>query len=184
MNIFNIYIKKIRKIVIEQKKRGILLIPDNLDSIKVDIPPKKFDCDISTNVAMILSKINKKSATDLGNQLIELIKKNDANINSITVVKPGFINIKFQQSFWNEFLKNIINSKLDYGSNHNNKKQKYLVEFVSANPTGPLHVGHCRGAILGDVISNILIFNNHEVVKNIMLMIMETKLLTLLNLYI
>jgi len=165
MNIFNIYIKKIRKIVIEQKKKGILLIPDNLDSIKVDIPPKKFDCDISTNVAMILSKINKKSATDLGNQLIELIKKNDANINSITVVKPGFINIKFQQSFWNEFLKNIINSKLDYGSNHNNKKQKYLVEFVSANPTGPLHVGHCRGAILGDVISNILKFNNHEVVK-------------------
>ena len=165
MNIFNIYIKKIRKILIEQKEKGILLIPDNLDSIKVDIPPKKFDCDISTNVAMILSKINKKSATDLGNQLIELIKKNDANINSITVVKPGFINIKFQQSFWNEFLKNIINSKLDYGSNHNNKKQKYLVEFVSANPTGPLHVGHCRGAILGDVISNILKFNNHEVVK-------------------
>ena len=165
MNIFNIYIKKIRKILIEQKEKGILLIPDNLDSINVDIPPKKFDCDISTNVAMILSKINKKSATDLGNQLIELIKKNDANINSITVVKPGFINIKFQQSFWNEFLKNIINSKLDYGSNHNNKKQKYLVEFVSANPTGPLHVGHCRGAILGDVISNILKFNNHEVVK-------------------
>ena len=165
MNIFNIYIKKIRKILIEQKEKGILLIPDNLDSIKVDIPPKNFDCDISTNVAMILSKINKKSATDLGNQLIELIKKNDANINSITVVKPGFINIKFQQSFWNEFLKNIINSKLDYGSNHNNKKLKYLVEFVSANPTGPLHVGHCRGAILGDVISNILKFNNHEVVK-------------------
>ena len=165
MNIFNIYIKKIRKILIEQKEKGVLLIPDNLDSIKVDIPPKKFDCDISTNVAMILSKINKKPATDLGNQLIELIKKNDVNINSIIVVKPGFINIKFKQSFWNEFLKNIINSKLDYGSNHNNKKQKYLVEFVSANPTGPLHVGHCRGAILGDVISNILKFNNHEVVK-------------------
>ena len=115
MNIFNIYIEKIKKILAEQEEKGILLIPKNLDSIKVDIPPKNFDCDISTNVAMVLSKINNKSPIDLANQLIKLIKKKDANINSITVVKPGFINIKFQQSFWNEFLKNIINSKLEYG---------------------------------------------------------------------
>jgi len=81
------------------------------------------------------------------------------------VVKPGFIDIKFKHNFWNEFLKDIINSKVTYGSNFKQKKQKYLVEFVSANPTGPLHVGHCRGAILGDVISNILKFNNHDVVK-------------------
>ena len=165
MNIFDIYLDKIKKIVIGQQKNGILKIPENLDVINVDIPPKQFDCDISTNVAMVLSKINQKSPIDLANLLIELIKKEDSNINSVTVAKPGFINIKFQQSFWNEFLKNIISSNLIYGSNYKQKKQKYLIEFVSANPTGPLHVGHCRGAILGDVISNILIFNNHEVVK-------------------
>ena len=165
MNIFDIYLDKIKKIVIDQQKKGILKIPDNLDAINVDIPPKQFNCDISTNVAMVLSKINQKSPIDLANIFIELIKKNDANINSITVAKPGFINIKFQQNFWNEFLKNIISSNLVYGSNYKQKKQKYLIEFVSANPTGPLHVGHCRGAILGDVISNILVFNNHEVVK-------------------
>ena len=165
MNIFDIYLDKIKKIVISQEKNGILKIPENLDAINVDIPPKQFDCDISTNVAMVLSKINQKSPIDLANQLIELIKKEDDNINSVTVAKPGFINIKFKQNFWNEFLKNIINSNLIYGSNYKQKKQKYLIEFVSANPTGPLHVGHCRGAILGDVISNILIFNNHEVVK-------------------
>ena len=165
MNIFDIYLDKIKKIVIDQQKKGILKIPDNLDAINVDIPPKQFNCDISTNVAMVLSKINQKTPIDLANIFIELIKKNDANINSITVAKPGFINIKFQQNFWNEFLKNIISSKLVYGSNYKQKKQKYLIEFVSANPTGPLHVGHCRGAILGDVISNVLVFNNHEVVK-------------------
>ncbi len=165
MNIFDIYLDKIKKIVISQEKNGILKIPENLDVINVDSPPKQFDCDISTNVAMVLSKINQKSPIDLANQLIELIKKEDDNINSVTVAKPGFINIKFKQNFWNEFLKNIINSNLIYGSNYKQKKQKYLIEFVSANPTGPLHVGHCRGAILGDVISNILIFNNHEVVK-------------------
>jgi len=165
MNIFDIYLDKIKKIIISQEKIGILKIPENLDVINVDIPPKQFNCDISTNVSMVLSKINQKSPIDLANQLAELIKKEDANINSVTVAKPGFINIKFEQNFWNEFLKNIINSNLTYGSNYNQKKQKYLIEFVSANPTGPLHVGHCRGAILGDVISNILIFNNHDVIK-------------------
>ena len=165
MNIFNIYLEKIKKIVLDQNKNGNLKVPENLDSINVDIPPKQFDCDISTNVAMVLSKINQKSPIDLANQLTELIKKNDININSISVAKPGFINIKFKHNFWNDFLKDIINSKVIYGSNSEQKKQKYLVEFVSANPTGPLHVGHCRGAILGDVISNILKFNNHDVVK-------------------
>ena len=164
MNIFDIYLNKIKKIITNQEKNEILKIPENLDVINVDSPPKQFDCDISTNVAMVLSKINQKSPIDLANQLIELIKKEDANINFVTVVKPGFINIKFKQSFWNEFLKNIISSNLIYGSNYK-KKQKDIIEFVSANPTGPLHVGHCRGAIIGDVISNILIFNNHEVVK-------------------
>jgi len=165
MNIFNIYLDKIKKIVLEQNKNGFLKVPENLNSINVDIPPKQFDCDISTNVAMVLSKINQKDPIDLANLLAELIKKDGVNINSVSVAKPGFINIKFKNNFWNEFLKNIINSKVIYGSNSKQKKQKYLVEFVSANPTGPLHVGHCRGAILGDVISNILKFNNHEVVK-------------------
>ena len=122
MNIFDVYLNKIKKIVIDQQKKGILKIPDNLDAINVDIPPKQFDCDISTNVAMVLSKINQKSPIDLANQLIELIKKEDDNINSVTVAKPGFINIKFKQNFWNEFLKNIINSNLIYGLNYKQKK--------------------------------------------------------------
>ena len=165
MNIFDIYLDKIKKIILDQCKKDLLKAPENLNSINVDIPPKQFDCDISTNVAMVLSKINQKTPIDLANQLSELIKKDDININSISVAKPGFINIKFENTFWNLFLKDIINSKVIYGSNPKEKKQKYLVEFVSANPTGPLHVGHCRGAILGDVISNILKFNNHDVVK-------------------
>ena len=83
MNIFDIYLDKIKKIIINQDKSNILKIPENLDAINVDIPPKQFDCDISTNVAMVLSKINQKSPIDLANQLIELIKKDDANINSV-----------------------------------------------------------------------------------------------------
>ena len=86
-------------------------------------------------------------------------------IQTITIVKPGFINIKFKPIFWSNFIKEIILNAKSFGINEKEKKLNYLVEFVSANPTGPLHVGHCRGAILGDVISNVLLFNNHKVTK-------------------
>ena len=111
MNIFDIYLDKIIKIVIEQNKKGTLKLPEKLDSINVDIPPKQFNCDISTNVSMVLAKINEAQPMDLANKFIPLIKKDDSNIENVEVAKPGFINIKFKQNFWNEFLKDIINSK-------------------------------------------------------------------------
>ena len=110
---------------------------------------------------MVLSKPNKLPPLKIADVIINLLKENDQNIEKIEAVKPGFINIKFNNLFWENFLKQTVNLK-NYGSSNSNSK-KYLVEFVSANPTGPLHVGHCRGAILGDVISNLLKFNNNEV---------------------
>jgi arginyl-tRNA synthetase len=165
MNIFDLYLDKITILIKKLNKEGSLELPDSLNGINVDIPPVNFDCDISTNVSMVLSKINKKSPMDIANQLIPLIEKKDLNIVSISVVKPGFINIKFKGVYWNNFIKEVHNDYKNYGVNVKEKKKKYLIEFVSANPTGPLHVGHCRGAILGDVISNILIFNKHNVSK-------------------
>ena len=165
MNIFDLYLNRIITLITRLNKEGILELPESLNGINVDIPPSNFDCDISTNVCMVLSKINKKSPTNIANQLISLIKKDDPDIESISVAQPGFINIKFKGIFWNNFIKEVHNNYKIYGVNVKEKKHKYLIEFVSANPTGPLHVGHCRGAILGDVISNILIFNKHRVSK-------------------
>jgi len=165
MNIFDIYLNKIKNLIIKLNKDNKIKIPDSLNGINVDIPPPQLDFDISTNVAMFLSKLNKKPSLNLANQLCELIKNEDDNIDVLSVAKPGFINIKFKTLFWNNFLKEIINNNENFGVNLKEKKNKYLVEFVSANPTGPLHVGHCRGAILGDVISNILIFNRHQITK-------------------
>ena len=165
MNIFGIYLDKIKKLIIKLNNENIIQIPDSLNGINVEIPPAKFDCDISTNVAMVLSKSNKKSPIDLANQLADLIKYDDDKIDNINVEKPGFINIKFKGFFWNEFLKEIITNGKNFGINSNEKKNKYLIEYVSANPTGPLHVGHCRGAILGDVIANLLSFNLHSVTR-------------------
>jgi len=164
MNIFDLYLDKIIAIVKKAKIDGILENIENLNGVNVDIPPQKFNCDISTNVAMVLSKQNNKAPMELANSLIKLIIK-DNHIENISVAKPGFINIKFKLNFWNEFLKEIILNSKNFGINQNEKKKKYLIEFVSANPTGPLHVGHCRGAILGDVLSNLLNFNKHQVIK-------------------
>ena len=165
MNIFELYLDKIKSIIVDLNKKGELIIPETLNGINSEIPPAKFDSDISTNVAMVLSKLNKKSPLDLADKISPIIKENDPLIESITIVKPGFINIKFKPIFWSNFIKEIILNAKTFGINEKEKKLNYLVEFVSANPTGPLHVGHCRGAILGDVISNVLLFNNHKVTK-------------------
>jgi arginyl-tRNA synthetase len=165
MNIFELYLDKIKTIIIDLGKKGELIIPETFHGINAEIPPAKFDCDISTNVAMVLSKLNNKPPLDLAEQISPIIKENDSLIESINVVKPGFINIKFKPLFWSNFIEEVIKNAKTFGINKKEKKLNYLVEFVSANPTGPLHVGHCRGAILGDVISNILLFNKHKVTK-------------------
>ena len=165
MNIFDLYLDKIVILIKKLNKEGSLELPESLNGINVDIPPLNFDCDISTNVAMVLSKANKKSPIDIANTLVGLIKDTDEKIETISVAKPGFINIKFKAIYWNNFIKNVNEDYKNFGINIKEEKKKYLIEFVSANPTGPLHVGHCRGAILGDVISNILIFNRHNVSK-------------------
>ena len=165
MNIFDQYLDKIKEILLDLSKNNDLILPDTLDGITAEIPPSKFDSDISTNVAMVLSKINKKSPLDLANVFAKEIKNKDKLIHDISIIKPGFINIKFKPIFWTNFIKEIIKNSDTYGINTKENKKNFLIEFVSANPTGPLHVGHCRGAILGDVIANLLLFNKHKVTK-------------------
>ena len=165
MNIFEQFLDKIKETLLDLSKKGDLILPDTLNGITAEMPPSKFNSDISTNVAMVLSKINKKSPIDLANTLSEKIKKKDELIEEVSVVKPGFINIKFKKIFWTNFIKEITQNFKSFGINTKENKKNYLIEFVSANPTGPLHVGHCRGAILGDVIANVLLFNKHKVTK-------------------
>tara|TARA_B100002051_G_scaffold274872_1_gene317103 strand:- start:4937 stop:6694 length:1758 start_codon:yes stop_codon:yes gene_type:complete len=173
MNIFEQYLEKIIKTIDKLNQDHMIELSEKdvskdqlskiIKRIKVDKVPDALDYDISTNVAMILAKINKKNPIDFANFIIPYLK--DDKIEKISAIKPGFINIKFKPFFWTNFIEKIIKNYKSFGINTKEKKKNYLVEFVSANPTGPLHVGHCRGAILGDVISNILLFNNHKVTK-------------------
>ena len=111
MNIFKLYLDKIINIIKTANKDGLINLPENLNSINVDIPPAKFNSDISTNVAMVLSKPNNKSAFDIAKLLSKLIKEKDDYIDVITIEKPGFINFKLNKAFWNYFLEKAINDK-------------------------------------------------------------------------
>ena len=131
MNIFELYLDKIKSIIVDLSKEGKIIIPETFNGINSEIPPTKFDCDISTNVAMVLSKLNKKSPMDLAEIISPVIKENDSLIQTITIVKPGFINIKFKPIFWSNFIKEIILNAKSFGINEKEKKLNYLVDFVS-----------------------------------------------------
>ena len=122
MNIFELYLDKIKSIIVNLSKEGKIIIPETFNGINSEIPPTKFDCDISTNVAMVLSKLNKKSPTDLAKQISPIIKNIDPYIENITIAKPGFINIKLKTSFWSNFIKQIINNPKNFGINEKEKK--------------------------------------------------------------
>jgi len=164
MNLFTEYNNKIKNFLKLLEKNKIILLTPNLESITTQLPPKNQKADFACNIALVLSKINNKPPYELAFLLKEELLKKFEEFESVEVAKPGFLNVTFKNLFWKNYLSEIIKLRDSFGSNTNIKK-KYNVEFVSANPTGPLHVGHCRGAILGDVISNLLIFNGHFVTK-------------------
>tara|TARA_B100000029_G_scaffold166109_1_gene162338 strand:- start:197 stop:1921 length:1725 start_codon:yes stop_codon:yes gene_type:complete len=164
MNIFSIYQKRIINILKKLEKSELIKIPTNINGVVVELPPKNQEADISCNAAMILAKINNKSPREIAEFLKKNFLFNFKEFEKVSIAGPGFINIQFKVSFWKKILLGVIKSNSKYGS-YGIKKNKYNIEFVSANPTGPLHVGHCRGAIIGDALSNLLIFNGNKVIK-------------------
>jgi len=148
--------------IIEILKKTIKHLDFPIVEPTIQKPKHEKDVDFATNIAFIISKQLNSNPI----KIAEKIKKNiiDEEIfDSVEIAGPGFINFKINQSLVINELKNIIVQRANYGKNNSGKARKVLVEFVSANPTGPLTVGHGRGAILGDVISNIYSWNGYTV---------------------
>ena len=163
MNILEEYLEKIIQLV--SKNLNNLKI-SNLNSFQgtvVEVPPQKFNFDLSCNVALILAKQNKQNPNELADKIKKILLSNVKDFSTVEVANPGFLNIKLKESVLQNIVSAIHKKGSSYGSNKKNKK--YNIEFVSANPTGPMHIGHCRGAILGDVLSNLLKFNGNSVTK-------------------
>ena len=162
MNIFEHHLSEIKKLIISEKDFLKLKDIENLQRVNLEVPPEQFNFDLSCNIAMILGKKNKIDPKILAIKIKDIFLNKIDNFSEIDIAGPGFLNIKLSKlaliNNINEILKNNI-----YGSNKSN--ETYNIEFVSANPTGPIHIGHCRGAIYGDVLANLLMFNGNKVTK-------------------
>ena len=163
MNLFKNYLKEVKTKIQKFKKELKFNSKKDLDNIVIELPPEKFDYDFSSNAAMVLAKASKNNPRDLAVKLKKILLNEVVDFSKIDIAGPGFLNIKLTNKAWIKFIENTLKNKKKFGSDKN--KKKFNIEFVSANPTGPLHVGHCRGAVFGDVLSNLLKFNGNKVVK-------------------
>ncbi len=164
MNIFSDFQAKVLEAVKSLQIAGDL--PAELDLTKVTAEPPRdiTHGDISTNAAMVLAKPSGLAPRALADKLLPLIAKLD-DVASATVAGPGFINVTMKASIWPRLLRAVLTAGNDYGRSSLGAGKKVNVEFVSANPTGPLHVGHCRGAVFGDALAALLDVTGHDVTK-------------------
>ncbi len=163
MNIFELYLNKIQALIIKNSHDLKINADINFSGTTVESPPQEFNFDLSSNIALVLAKKTKQSPIKLAESLKKIIQTNLDDFSEISIAGPGFINFRFSKQIYQKLIMNILKINKQYGSN--NKSKTYNIEFVSANPTGPMHVGHSRGAIYGDVLSNLLIFNGNNVIK-------------------
>ena len=134
------------------------------EKIVVEIPKKRENGDFSTNVAMQLTKVLKDNPRNIAEKIVSIIRNNE-NIEKVEIAGPGFINIYLIDEYVFSGLASIIKSDEDYGRNNFGKNKKINIEFVSANPTGILHLGTARGASYGSNLANILSFSGYDVTK-------------------
>ncbi len=163
MNIFEEYLSLIKKLILKYQKKLKLKNLNEFKGVVVEIPPANFDFDLSSNICLILGKLNKIDPKNLAREVEELMKEHYEEFAKIEVAGPGFLNIKLSNIALIKNINKILANKETYGKKTSNNN--YNIEFVSANPTGPMHVGHCRGAIYGDVLANLLKFNGNKVTK-------------------
>ena len=157
------------EIRIKQALETIDIIREKRDSVDfnrltVEPPRDQSHGDVATNAAMVLAKPLGTNPRALADVIAEKLKE-DADIVDVTVAGPGFINIRVSMGYWQRLLASIIRAGTDYGRSTVGDGRKVNVEFVSANPTGPMHVGHCRGAVVGDALANLMSFAGYEVAK-------------------
>jgi arginyl-tRNA synthetase len=136
----------------------------DLSRVVVEPPRDASHGDMATNAAMVLAKEARTKPRDLAEQIAAKLRADDL-IASVDVAGPGFINLTLQPSAWSEALRTVLREGASYGQSATGGAEKVNVEYVSANPTGPMHVGHCRGAVFGDALSSLLQFAGYDVTR-------------------
>jgi arginyl-tRNA synthetase len=163
-NIFATVLNKVRSANTALVAAGML--PAGIDQSRVVVePPRDADHgDMATNAAMVLANAAGKKPRELADAISDRLRA-DALIDKVEVAGPGFINLTLKPAAWVDALRTVLRAGRQYGQSSIGNGTKVNVEYVSANPTGPMHVGHCRGAVFGDALANLLIAAGYEVTR-------------------
>ncbi len=164
MNLFDTFKEVVAGTVETLAQSGALSGIEDMSNIGVEPPRDASHGDISTNAALVLAKQAKMKPRDIAELLRpELLKHDD--IAEVDIAGPGFINIRLEPKVWPDLVKTIVAEGSKYGRSNLGHGEKVNVEYVSANPTGPLHIGHCRGGIFGDALARLLSEVGYDVDK-------------------
>jgi arginyl-tRNA synthetase len=164
MNIFSVFTAHVQSAVKALAAAGVFANPPDLSRIVVEPPREAGRGDLATNAAMALAKEAGLKPRDLAERLAAELGKR-AEITGVEVAGPGFINLTIDPAVWRDALRAAIVAGPDFGHSDLGKAEPVNIEYVSANPTGPLHVGHCRGAVFGDALANLLVFSGYAVTR-------------------
>jgi len=163
-NIFNEVLERVRAVNDRLIAEGVL--PAGIDQSRIVVEPPRDAAhgDMATNAAMVLAKDAGKKPRDLAEAMAKHLGADDL-VQKVEVAGPGFINITLKPAAWTDALRAAIRAGANYGKSDIGRGEAVNVEYVSANPTGPMHVGHCRGAVFGDALANLLAFTGFAVAR-------------------
>ena len=164
MNLFSHFTALIAEALESLKADGVLPADTDITGISVEPPRDESHGDISTNAAMVLAKPAGRNPRELAENIAEKLRGLD-DVDAVEVAGPGFINLRLANAFWPRVVQTVLELRHRYGQSETGAGEAVNVEYVSANPTGPLHVGHCRGAVFGDVLASLLEFTGHNVTR-------------------
>jgi arginyl-tRNA synthetase len=136
----------------------------DLSRVVVEPPKDSSHGDMATNAAMVLAKEAKAKPRDLAEKIAERLRADDL-VTSVEIAGPGFINLTLKGTAWTDALRSVLREGSTFGQSAIGAGEKVNVEYVSANPTGPMHVGHCRGAVFGDALASLLQLAGFDVIR-------------------
>ncbi len=164
MNVFTAMEALVRQSLADLAAEGALPAGLDLSAITVETPRDPTHGDLATNAAMVLAKSARMKPRDIAEKLIGKLAR-DQRITKVEIAGPGFINISLDAEAWRAQVRDILAEGAQYGRSGAGDGGRVNVEYVSANPTGPMHVGHCRNAVVGDAIANLMAFAGYDVTR-------------------
>ncbi|MEG1028132.1 MAG: arginine--tRNA ligase, partial [Oscillospiraceae bacterium] len=168
MNLINDIKQELKEILLSALGKAVSnnqLSNEPIPNFTIEIPGDVKNGDFATNIAMVSAKAFKLAPRKIAEIIVENIDLASSNFDKVEIAGPGFINLFLKQEWFNLVVKSVHQMGDEYGKTNYGQNKKYMVEFVSANPTGPMHIGNARGGAIGDCLASVLNWAGYDVTK-------------------